>query len=118
MPPSPKIAKHRSRQRLFFLGGLIVLGFFAFVTVLGDEGLLKLRSLYQLRDRVKQENRDIFNTNRKLIREIALLKDPLNTQRLIREKLGYLKSHEYVLILNENSSSPSSQPSWPSPLNH
>ena len=94
--PKPKV-------KFFFLLALIVVGFFGLLTVFGDEGLLKLKNFYTLRDRIRHENQEIFNSNQKLINQINLLKEPLYAERLIREKLGYVKAREYILILNENS---------------
>jgi cell division protein FtsB len=104
--PKPKV-------RFFLLLALIVVSFFGLLTVFGDEGLLKLRNFYSLRDRIRRENSEIFNTNQKLIEQIDLLKEPLYAERLIREKLGYVKPKEYTLILNENNeleSQPNSHP--------
>jgi cell division protein FtsB len=102
MSHPPSFNRNRSKRKIFFLLALFVMGFFSLVTTLGDEGLLKLRNLYKLRDRVRHENQELFETNRKLIREATLLKEPSFTEQLIRKKLGYIKPREYVLILGEN----------------
>jgi cell division protein FtsB len=101
----------KTKVRFFLLLALVVVGFFGLLTVFGDEGLLKLKSFYSLRDRIRRENQEIFNSNQKLIEQINLLKEPLYAERLIREKLGYVKAREYILILNENSGM-ESQPNY------
>ena len=93
--PKPKL-------KFFLFLALVVMGFFGLLTVFGDEGLLKLKNLYLLREQIQKENREIFNTNQKLIEQIHLLKEPLYAERLIREKLGYVKPREFILILGEN----------------
>ncbi len=99
------MTSHRKTKRKVL--GLISLGlvsFFIILTAFGDEGLLKLRKLYVLRNKIHTENQELFKTNQRLNQEINLLKEPLYTERLIREKLGYVKPKELVLILDAPSS--------------
>jgi len=105
--PKPKV-------KFFLASALVVMGFFGLLTVFGDEGLIKLKKLYNLRDRIRHENQEIFSNNQRLIEQIQLLKEPLYAERLIREKLGYVKSREYILILGEDQG-PESRPSLPTP---
>jgi len=71
--------------------------------------LIKLRKIYFLKDQVQKENQALYLTNQKITREINHLKEPTNSERLIREKLGYLKPNEYILILdNPTESQPAS----------
>lgn len=107
----------KRKTKLLYLLGLLVIGFFGVVTFFGDEGLLKLRKLYSLRNQVQVENQELFLTNQKLAHEIIHLKETAHTERLIREKLGYIKSGEYILILdNKNESQPGRTPGSPSGL--
>lgn len=92
----------------FIVLGLVVC--FIFLIVFGSEGLLKLKDLYRLKDQVQKENQELFKNNQKLKSENTLLKEPTYTEQLIREKLGYVKSNEKILILNENESQPFIQP--------
>jgi len=106
--------KPKKKLRLFYLLGLFVVAFFAAITVFGDEGLLKLKSLYALQTQVQTDTHDLYLANQKLAREIAHLKDPVNSERLVREKLGYIKSNEYILILEAKSESQPKSPGIPS----
>lgn len=100
--------KAKKKSGVFLLLGIFVILFFAGITIFGEEGLVKLRKLYSLREQVQKENQELYLQNQKLAREINLLKDPAHSERLIREKLGYLKSNEYILILdNQSESQPS-----------
>ena len=96
--------------KLFCTLGLVIIGAFAFLTLLGDEGLLRLRDLYQMKQKIQAENQEIFNTNQKLKEEVSLLKEQVFAERLIRDKLGYVKPKEYILILDKPQA-PESQPS-------
>ncbi len=99
--------KVKKKSRLFFFLGILVIGFFTTITIFGEEGLVKLKKLYALRDQVQKENQELYRSNQKLAREINHLKIPSNAERLVREKLGYIKSNEYILILdNKNESQP------------
>ncbi|MBL7684645.1 MAG: septum formation initiator family protein [Deltaproteobacteria bacterium] len=91
----------KPKHYYFFVFAFVILGFFAVLTIFGDEGLLKLKQLYTLKNQLKQENFELFQTNQKLLREATHLKDPIYAERLIREKLGYIKSREYILLLPE-----------------
>jgi len=77
--------------------------FFTALSVFGDEGLLKLRHFYKLRNQIRSENQELFTRNQNLNTQISLLKESLYTQRVIREKLGYVKTAEYILILDEKT---------------
>lgn len=101
--------KPKKKSQLFCLLGIFIVAFFSSITIFGDEGLLKLRSLYALKDEVQKETNDLYRANQKLAREVNHLKDPINSERLVREKLGYIKSNEYILIL-ESENRPESQP--------
>ncbi len=97
------LPRQKQKRKIFLMLSLIILVFFSTITIFGDEGLLKLRKLYQLQEQIHKQNQELFTTNQTLSKSVTLLKDPVNTQRLIREKLGYLKKNEYVLFLDENS---------------
>ncbi|MFO1519737.1 MAG: septum formation initiator family protein [bacterium] len=110
--------KPKHKRKFFILFAFVVVGFFAVLTIFGDEGLVKLRQLYALRDRIRQENQDLFQNNQKLLQETSLLKDPVFAERLIREKLGYVKSKEYILILDERAASESQSSQNPTQTLH
>lgn len=97
--------KLKRKSKLFSILGIFVIIFFGAITIFGDEGLIKLRKLYSLRDQVQKENQELYLNNQKLARDINHLKDPINSERLVREKLGYLKANEYILILDHKSES-------------
>ncbi len=80
---------------------LAVILFFGFLTLFGDEGLLKLKRLYALRTQIRHENQDLFKANQKLLQEAQLLKQNVVAERMIREKLGYVKPNEYILLLDD-----------------
>ncbi|MBF0491541.1 MAG: septum formation initiator family protein [Deltaproteobacteria bacterium] len=86
--------------KLFCALGLVIVGAFVFLTLLGNEGLLRLRDLYRMKQKIQAENQLIFNTNQKLKEEVSLLKEQVFAERLVREKLGYVKPKEYILILD------------------
>ncbi len=100
----------KTKRKLFGLISLGLLGFFTILTAFGDEGLLKLRKFYLLRNKIHAENQELFKTNQRLNQEINLLKEPLYTERLIREKLGYVKPKELVLILDTPAPSEHANP--------
>ncbi len=103
--------KVKQKTKVFYLVALVIFTFFGLITFFGDDGLLKLRKLYALRNQVQKENQALYLNNQRLGREMNQLKEPFHTERLIREKLGYLKSGEYLLILenkNESQAAPNS----------
>ena len=93
--------KNKRSKNLFLILTLTIAGFFALLTLFGEEGLLKLKKLYALKSRIRTENQEIFLLNQKLQEEVRLLKEPVFAERLIREKLGYVKEREYILLLND-----------------
>lgn len=95
----------KKKLKMFYLLGICVIAFFTAITIFGDEGLLKLRKLYTLKDQVSQENQELYLHNQKLSREIKQLKENSHSEKLIREKLGYIKSNEFILILGNTSES-------------
>jgi cell division protein FtsB len=113
--------KTHKKRKLFLILAAAVIGFFSLLTLFGDEGLFKLRELYAMRSRIQGENQELLSVNRKLMKEVQLLKEPVFAERLIREKLGYVKEREYILLLDENRTleskpTPSTLPSSPPSL--
>lgn len=105
----------KNNWKLFCSLGLAIVGAFAFLTLLGDEGLLRLRDLYKMKQKIQAENQVTFHINQKLKEEVSLLKEQVFAERLIREKLGYVKPKEYILILDRvQSPEPQAAPSLPS----
>ena len=103
--------KNKRSKNLFLILTLVVTGFFALLTLFGEEGLLKLKKFYALKSKIRAENQEIFLANQKLQEEIRLLKEPVFAERLIREKLGYVKEREYILLLSDTA--PESKPKAP-----
>ncbi len=103
--------RQKQKRKIFLMFSLIILVFFSTITIFGDEGLLKLRKLYQLQEQIHKQNQELFSTNQTLLKNVTLLKDPMSTQRLIREKLGYLKKNEFVLFLDETRQNSAETPS-------
>jgi len=93
--------KKKRSTNLFIILTVTIVSFFALLTVFGEEGLLKLKNLYALKSKIRAENQEIFVLNQKLEEEIRLLKEPVFAERLIREKLGYVKEREFILLLND-----------------
>jgi cell division protein FtsB len=106
------IKKTHKKRKFFLILAAAVVGFFTLLTLFGDEGLFKLRELYAMRSRIQQENLKLLNSNQKLAKDVQLLKEPVFAERLIREKLGYVKEREYILLLDENRSL-ESKPGFP-----
>lgn len=107
--------KPKKKSQMFCFFGILIVIFFTFITIFGDEGLMKLRKLYTLKDQVQKDTNELYRTNQRIAREITHLKDPINSERLIREKLGYVKSNEYILILS-NEDKTETRPSIDSTL--
>ena len=89
------------RKKTFLISFGLILFLFSALTVFGNEGLLKLKELVELRDKVRKENSELAQKNQSLNQELSLLKEPAYQQQMIREKLGYVKKGEYVLLLND-----------------
>lgn len=96
----PSMKSKKTNRTLFLALSFGIIGFFTLITFFGDEGVLKLKKLREQRNQLKKENQALFEANQKLKEEVSLLQNPRNTEALIREKLGYVKEGEYLLILN------------------
>ncbi len=76
---------------------------FTFVLVLlclfGDQGFFKLQRLRAAEQRLKQENFEMADKNTKLQEEVVRLKDSHYLEKMIHERMGYVKPDEIVIEL-------------------
>jgi len=73
--------------------GLIV--FFWFL-IMGDQGLYRLRQLYELRDTLKMKRQTLSGELENKTKEKEMLEDPKNLEMIIRQELGYIRPGEMI----------------------
>ncbi len=69
--------------------------------VLGDQGLLKLKSMDQMEERLATQIFDIDMENQRLAQQIEALNDRDTLEQVVREELGFLRDNEVLFHIHE-----------------
>lgn len=84
-------------NQVFLIWAFFIFLFFSLVFIKGDKGYLHFRNLRNTYSKLKSQNRDIEEENKRLLVEIKNLKEnPDYIERLAREELGLAKKDEIV----------------------
>lgn len=81
--------------------GLAGLVFFLFIGFFGEDGVLKLRQYYLIRDQIIADNHNLLQQNLLYLQEIQKLGDAKYIEQLARRELGYVKADEIVFVVPE-----------------
>lgn len=80
---------------LHVLAAVGVIVFFWFL-IMGDQGLYRLRQLYQLRTTLLGQRHKLARDIEEKDREKRMLEDPKNLEMIIRKELGYIRPGEII----------------------
>ena len=69
--------------------------------VLGDQGLLKLKSMDQMEEQLATQITDIDRENQRLAQSIEALNDRDTLEQVVRGELGFLRDDEVLFYLGE-----------------
>ena len=81
--------------------GLVAAVALAGFAVFGDKGLLKLRTMHAMEDRLEGQISSLAQENGRLAHEIDALEDPKHLEHIVREELGYLRPDEVIFYIND-----------------
>lgn len=84
---------------LFYALGVVVFCMFVFLTVWGDDGLMKLVDLKTQKKNFSQQNVEILQQNLMRVEEIEKLKSARYLKQIARSELGLVKPDEVVFII-------------------
>ncbi len=85
-------------NQIFLLASFtIVMMFFAF-SIWGDDGLLRLLELKNLRDQIAEENKGMLLNNLANTQEILNLKKTTTIEQVARSELGMIRQDEVILV--------------------
>lgn len=90
----------RLNRTLFGLGAAFSIAW-TVVTVVGQDGLLRLWELSVDRDRIRSENHRVLLDNLRLTEEIHRLKQPRVIEQRARSDMGLVRPDEVVYVLPE-----------------
>lgn len=79
--------------------GFLVFVIFCFVTVLGNDGLLKLAKLYEKKDQIIQTNHELLMQNFEYLSEIHKLKEVRFVEQTARSDFGLVRPDEVVFVV-------------------
>lgn len=87
-------------QNIFFYAmGVVVFCAFVFLTVWGDDGLMKLVTLRAQKQKLSQRNVELLQENLLYLEEIEKLQQPRYVEQIVRNELGLVKNGETVYII-------------------
>ncbi len=93
-------AKLFARLSIFFtptrIGVAVISGLFFWFMVMGDQGIIKLKRLIEMKSNLLAEREALNAEIESLSKEKALLSDPANLELTIRKELGYVRPGEVV----------------------
>ena len=86
---------------------LLLAVFFFWFLAFGDQGIYKLRRLFEMKSNLNTKRKVLNDDIDNLIKEQKTLSDPKNLEMVIRKELGYVKPGEVIFeekIVAENPS--------------
>lgn len=85
---------------LFFtptrIGVAVLSGLFFWFLVTGDQGIIKLKRLIEMKSNLRGESEKLNSNIDSLLKKKALLSDPANLELTIRKELGYVRPGEFI----------------------
>ena len=90
------------QNRLFVSLAFVVFLAFVYLTLWGENGLIRLVKLYHLKDRAIANNNAILRQSLSYLEEIRRLKQPHFIEQTTRNELGFVRPNEMVFVVDEN----------------
>ncbi|MEW6088821.1 MAG: septum formation initiator family protein [bacterium] len=88
---------HMVYNQIFVIWTFFLFLLFSLIFIKGDKGYLHFRNLRKTYARLKEQNKNIENENKRLLVEIKNLKEnPEYIERLAREELGLAEKGEII----------------------
>lgn len=81
--------------------GLLAAVALAGFAVLGDKGLLKLRTMHAMEESLEGQIGSLSQENARLAHEIDALEDPKHLEHIVRKELGYLRPDEVIFYFSD-----------------
>lgn len=99
-----KTKKQRpERNQIFILVGLFILFMFTTYTIWGEDGLMRLWELKDVRNQIAEENKNVLLQNLSQIEEIQKLKESHYVEQVARSELGMIREDEVILVIAEDN---------------
>lgn len=89
-------------NQIFLLSSFIIVLMFLAFSVWGDDGLLRLLELKNLRDQIAEENKVVLLDNLANTQEILGLKKTATIEQVARSNLGMIRQDEVILVFPED----------------
>ncbi|MBI4125947.1 MAG: septum formation initiator family protein [Deltaproteobacteria bacterium] len=77
----------------------IAVGFFVWFFLLGDQGVVNLRKLLAMKERLLNEQHTLERDIKDMTHQKELMSDPANLEMVIRKELGAIKPGEVIFEL-------------------
>lgn len=85
-------------NQIFLLSSFVIVMTFLAFSVWGDDGLLRLLELKNLRDQIAEENKDMLMNNLAQTQEILNLNKTTTIEQVARSELGMIRQDEVILV--------------------
>lgn len=95
--------KIETNRIFWFLGIFIVFIFFSF-TIWGEDGLMRLWELKDIRNQISKENKNTLLENLASLQEIENLKESRYVEQIARSELGMIREDEVILVIPQKKS--------------
>lgn len=89
------------QHQLFPAFALAIFVAFFFLTVWGENGVLRLVELRRIKAGIESENTDILRENLLFVQQIDKLKDAPYVEQKARSSLGLVRDNETVFVISE-----------------
>ena len=89
------------QDQLFYLFAFSIFFIFIFLTVWGENGILRLVELKRIKENVVSDNGALLRQNLAFVQEIEKLKDSRFVEQRARTDLGMVRASETVFIVKE-----------------
>lgn len=89
------------QNRFFSVFAFAVFVMFFFMTVWGENGVVRLIELKRIGERIEAENAEILKQNLLMVQEIDKLKDVNYVGQQARSRLGMVRPDETVFVVPE-----------------
>ena len=89
----------KNENKIFYWIGIAIFVGFIFVTLWGENGILKLIQLNQTKSALKTENNRLLHQNFEFVQEIKRQKDLFYIEQKARSHLGMVRDNERVYIV-------------------
>jgi len=88
-------------RQMFFVLSLVIIVLFCGFAIWGDDGLLRLWQLKELKNQIVSENKNILMENFSYMQQVESLKNPSFIERWAKSALGMIRQDEIILVFPE-----------------